>query len=83
MIPRIADIQALDSFILQVRFDDGCMVHYDLKEDIATIPIFRSLQSERGLYQNFQLDSSRTCVTWNEDIDLPSDCLYEYGKRIS
>ena len=27
-----------------------------------------------------QLDESRTCVFWSEDIDLPSDTLYEYGK---
>ncbi|MCQ2336610.1 MAG: DUF2442 domain-containing protein [Paludibacteraceae bacterium] len=80
MIPKIQDIQALDNFILWVKFDDGKQVHYDLKEDIATIPAFRGLIDEYGLYRNFYVDTSRTCVTWNEEIDLPSDCIYEYGK---
>ena len=82
MIPRIKEIQALDKFILLVKFDDGKIVHYDLQEDINTIPSFRSLKEECGLYRNFQVDASRTCVTWSEDIDLPSDCLYEYGIAI-
>ena len=82
MIPRIKEIQALDNFILLVKFDDGKTVRYNLKEDIETIPSFRSLQKECGLYRSFQVDASRTCVTWSEDIDLPSDCLYEYGVAI-
>lgn len=83
MIPRIKDIQALDNFILHVQFDDGYVVDYDVKDDIATLPSFRSLREECHLFQNFQLDASRTCVTWSEDIDLPSDCLYEYGVKAS
>ena len=82
MIPRIKEIQALDNFILLVKFDDGKTVRYNLKEDIDTIPSFRNLQEECGLYRSFQVDASRTCVTWSEDIDLPSDCLYEYGVTI-
>lgn len=82
MIPRIKEIQPLDNFILLVKFDDGKVVLYNLNEDIVTIPAFRSLQDEYGLYRNFQLDASRTCVTWSEDIDLPSDCIYEYGQVI-
>ncbi len=34
------------------------------------------------LFQQVQLDPSRTCVYWNEDIDLPSDVLYEYGVEV-
>lgn len=26
-----------------------------------------------------QLDTSRTCVYWYDEIDLPSDSIYEYG----
>ncbi len=36
-----------------------------------------------ALFNQVQLDSSRTCVYWNEDIDLPSDSIYEYGKSLN
>lgn len=29
------------------------------------------------------IDKSRTCVYWNDRIDLPSDTLYEYGVSIA
>ena len=40
----------------------------------------RRVRDVHGLFQQVQLDESRTCVFWNEDVDLPSDTLYEYGK---
>ncbi|OYP63610.1 hypothetical protein CIK98_11905 [Prevotella sp. P2-180] len=33
-----------------------------------------------GLFCQAQLDSSRTCVYWNDEIDLASDCIYEYAR---
>ena len=79
MIPRIKSFRPLENYTLQVVFDDSRVVMYDLKDDIRTIPDFRALETECGLFQNAQLDSSRTCIYWNERIDLPSDTIYEYG----
>ena len=79
MIPRIKTLVVLDNFLLNVEFDDGKKVIYDVKEDIDTLPTFRALQEVYGLFQQAQLDTSRTCVYWNDEIDLASDSIYEYG----
>ena len=79
MIPRIQDIKANDNYLLTVLFDDGKKVIYDVKQDIAQIEDFKQLETLEGLWNNFQLDKSRTCVFWNDRIDLPSDTIYEYG----
>lgn len=79
MIPRIKTLKAMDNFLLAVEFDDGHKVIYDVKEDIETLPTFRALKEVHGLFCQVQLDSSRTCVFWNEVIDLASDSIYEYG----
>ena len=79
MIPRIKKIEPRSDYTLYVLFDDGRQVLYDVKDDIRTLPTYRSLQTELGLFQNFQLDESRTCVFWNDEIDLASDIIYEYG----
>ncbi len=83
MIPRIKEIKALADFKLYIRFDGGEEVIYDLNEDILQIPDFSVLKTEYGLFENVQLDQSRTCIFWNDQIDLPSDTLLESGKRIS
>ncbi len=80
MIPRIRDVKALPGHRLRVSFDDGKTVLYDVKEDIDRIESYRALMLIHGLFSQVQLDQSRTCVYWNDEIDLPSDTLYEYGK---
>ena len=79
MIPRIAKIETRKNYVLYVVFDDGKKVLYDVKDDIRTLPSYQNLMTEHGLFQNFQLDQSRTCVFWNDEIDLASDIIYEYG----
>lgn len=79
MIPRIKDITPLPDFFLRVVFDDGRTVLYDVKEDMEQIKSYRDLRSITGLFNQVQIDRSRTCVFWNDQIDWPSDAIYEYG----
>ena len=80
MIQRIKSIQAMPNYVLSVVFDDGRHVLYDVKEDM-NLPGYNVLRDIAGLFQQVQLDKSRTCVYWNDDVDLPSDTIYEYGKE--
>lgn len=81
MIPRIKNVTPMPNYCLHVVFDDGKAVLYDVKEDINQIESYRDLQTVYGLFDQVQLDQSRTCVFWNDWIDLPSDIIYEYGVR--
>ena len=78
MIKRIKSLTPLPDYVLEVSFDDGKTVRYDVKEDMG-LPSYDALRSVAGLFQQVQIDQSRTCVYWNDEIDLPSDILYEYG----
>lgn len=80
MIPRIKKVTPLDNYVLRVVFDDGEILLYDVKDDIANIKAFKELETEEGLWENVRLDTSRTCVYWNDRVDLPSDTLHEYGQ---
>lgn len=48
--------------------------------DIEKIKGYENLKIIPGLFEQVQLDESRTCIFWNDFIDLPSDAIYEYGK---
>lgn len=82
MIPRIKSVRPLSQFFLEVIFDDGKKCIYDVEEDINQIRSYEALRNIPGLFEQVQLDASRTCVYWNENIDLPSDTIYEYGKAV-
>ena len=79
MIPKIKNIKPIDGFMLQVIFDDGKIVIYNVEEDIESMPSYQDLKTIHGLFKQAQVDESRTCVFWNDMIDIPSDTIYEYG----
>ena len=83
MIPRIKHIEPQNGYKLLVDFDGGEKVVYDVNEDILQIPEFSVLKTEFGLFENVQLDESRTCVYWNDRVDIASDTLMEYGLKIT
>ena len=73
MIPKIKSVTPQKDYTLHVIFDDGkscCIEQYKALVEIA------------GFFEQVQLDKSRTCVFWNDYIDLPSDAIYEYGEEI-
>lgn len=77
MILRIKEVKPLENYLLQVVFDDGKSGIYDVKDDINTIPQYRDLKTIEGMFKQAKLDESRTCVFWSDEIDLPSDAIYE------
>lgn len=76
MIPRIKSLKPLKGYLLHVIFDDGKNCIYDVNDDISTIEQYRDLKTIHGLFEQAQLDESRTCIFWNDFIDLPSDVIY-------
>ncbi len=83
MLPRIKSIEPKENYKLLIRFDNDELVLYDVLDDINTLNEFAPLKTETGLFRNYQIDKSRTCVFWNDRIDLPSDTLYEYGQKLT
>lgn len=81
MIQRIRSVEPLPDYLLHVEFDDSKQVLYDVKEDMQ-LPGYGLLREVAGLFAQVQLDKSRTCVYWNDEIDLPSDIIYEYGREL-
>lgn len=82
MIPRIKELKTGENYLLIVKFDDGKSVIYDMLEDMQNLPNYNMLQEVPQLFEQVKLDESRTCVYWTDDIDLPSDIIYEYGKEV-
>ena len=81
LLPTIISAKALDNYILEIVFDDGKKVHYDMKEDMKTLPNYYKL-GENNLFEHFIVDPSGGCIIWTDEIDLPSDGLYEYGVEV-
>lgn len=82
MIPKIKAFSLQNNYLLFAEFDDGKKVIYNINDDIEQTPFFAELKNNLFLYKSAQLDLSRTIISWTENIDLPSDIIYNYGKII-
>ena len=67
MLPRIKEVKPMPDYCLRIVFDDGRKVLYDVKEDMDQIESYRDLATIHGLFNQVQLDPSRTCVYWNDE----------------
>lgn len=77
MFPRIKKVEVVRKYVLYIEFADGKNGFYDVGIDIDELVPFRPLRKTHGLFEQVQLDESGTCIFWNENIDLPSDAIYE------
>lgn len=82
-ILRIKSLRAQPELELLVIFDDGSKYIYDIKKDLPLYPAFRKLAQDRELFEAVKLDESGTCIYWDEDTDIPSDWVLEYGKQVT
>ena len=80
MMPKINKATLIGDFKINVSFDDGKVVVYDLMSDIEGTPHFHLLKEQNGLLEQMKVERYRIC--WNDLVDLPSDILYEYGETI-
>lgn len=77
---KINKLEFLDDHIMQILFEDGKEVKYDIKEDL-NLPGYDILKDE-DIFRSGEISQSKCFVRWNNGVDLPSDILYEYGKAI-
>ena len=80
--PKITNVIPLENYKLYVSFEDRTEVIYNVGTDIEEHVSYRDLKLVPGLFQNLKIDESRTRIYWRDDIDLPSDMIYEYGDKL-
>lgn len=80
MLPKIKSIKPMRNYLLDIVFDDGYEGIYDMKADMNILPGYDDLKNIYGLFEQVCIDKSRTCIFWNDYIDLSSDTLYEYSQ---
>ena len=82
IFPKITNVIPLENYKLYVSFEDRTEVIYNVGTDIEEHVSYRDLKLVPGLFQNLKIDESRTRIYWRDDIDLPSDMIYEYGDKL-
>lgn len=71
-IHKPKNVLPLNDYILQIEYDDGKVVHFDVKE-LFSHPLFKPLK-DKSLFERVRINGSSIC--WDNDIDICADSIY-------
>ena len=79
MTHKIKAVQPLDNFTLLVCFQNGIEKKYDIRKLYSVFPQFQVLEMDEELFQKVQVDIGGFGISWNDDLDLSAEDLWEDG----
>lgn len=79
MFYKIKSVIALNGLKLRVVFAVGATKEYDLRPLIEKYDMFRPLETVQGLFDAVQVDAGGYGVSWNDDIDISCNELWQNG----
>ncbi len=69
----------LPDFSLMVQFENGARKKYDVKPLFNRWEAFQALTAVKGLFEQVRVDIDGYGVSWNDNIDLSCNELYNNG----
>ena len=82
MFHKVKSVIALNDYKLTVIFAEGITKIYDVKPLFNKFEIFNELTDD-GLFYECVVDVGGYGVSWNDDIDLSCDELFENGELVN
>ena len=82
MTHRIKKVIPLENFVVLAIFQDGVEKEYDMKQLFDTFPQFRAFECEEGLFEKVSVDAGGYGISWNDELDLDAETIWEDGVLI-
>ncbi|MCQ2797396.1 MAG: helix-turn-helix domain-containing protein [Bacilli bacterium] len=73
----IKQVKFNHNYILEISFSDGSVKRFSVGNHTDDYPELRPLLEDEDLFKSGKLLPQGTGIYWNDDIDAPSDALYE------
>lgn len=79
MVNRVKAVKPLDGLTLLVLFQNGEEKLYDVKQLFSVFPQFEVFMTNKALFDNIQVDTGGYGISWNDELDLDAEELWENG----
>lgn len=81
-VVKIKKVYPKENYILECEFENGIKKEYDLKPLIEKYTIFNKLKENKKLFEKVIVDIGGYGISWNEEIDLAVEELWENGEDV-
>lgn len=82
MVHKIISVKTKDNLIVVATFFDGAVKEYDIKNLFGLYPQLKQLESDEKMFKAAQVDAGGYGISWNDDLDLDSDTIWEEGVEV-
>lgn len=81
MFHKLGEIVVKDNFIIVAKFQNGITKKYDMSKLMKQFEVFKQL-NDINLFKNVKVDKGGHGISWNENIDLSSEEIWNNGIEI-
>lgn len=82
MFVRGIGVKFLGDVTLEVTFQDGKIIRYDMSEMFSKYPQLEELRRNRELFESGHLDPGGYGIIWNDELDFEVDSIYDDGEVV-
>ena len=79
MFHKVKSVKSLDNYILEIVFENNIIKYYDVSNLFEKWTVFNQLKIINGLFNQVKVDKGGYGISWNEEIDLSCNELWENG----
>lgn len=79
MTHKIVSVKPMENFILLVGFQNGIEKTYDMRTLYPVFPQFKVLEADVDLFNKVTVDIGGYGISWNDDLDLDAEDIWEDG----
>ena len=83
MFHKLKKVNPLKEYVLEITFQDNTVKYYDVSKLFEKWEIFKNLETIEGLYEQVKVDSGGYGISWNDEIDLSCNELWENGFEVN
>ena len=76
------DLKLLEDVILEMTFQDGKVIRYDMSQMFNKYPQLEELRNNRDLFLKGHLDIGGYAVIWNDKLDFDATSIYYDGEVV-
>lgn len=75
-------VKFLDDVTLELTYQDGKIVRYDMSTMFSKFPQLEELRRNRDLFTSGHLDPGGYGIIWNDELDFDTTSIYEDGEVV-
>ena len=75
-------VRFLDDVKLELTYQDGKVIRYDMSVMFSKYPQLEELRRNRALFTSGRLDPGGYGIVWNDELDFDTTGIYEDGEVV-